>query len=113
MALRTLQLLPQRLQSPTYACLNRTQWRAQASSDFLMTESLKESQEEGIYLLRRQRCEGVTLGLTLVSICQCQRSRQRMQGLLRERRFVCEASTITPQLVNRTVPCEPQEPGPS
>ena len=56
MALRALQLLPQRLQSPTYACLNRTQWRAQAGSNFLMTESLKEGQEEGISLLSRQRC---------------------------------------------------------
>jgi hypothetical protein len=36
------QLLPQRLQSPTYACLNRTQWRVQAGSDFLMTQSLKK-----------------------------------------------------------------------
>ena len=51
----SLQLLPQRLQSPTYTCLDRTQWRAQAGSDFLMTESLKESQKEGVSLLSRQR----------------------------------------------------------
>src|SRR5262249_29137415 len=51
----SLQLLPQRLQSPTYTCLNRTQRYAQAGSDFLMTEALKEGQEEAISLLSRQR----------------------------------------------------------
>ena len=60
MALLALQLLPQRLQSPTYACLNRTQWSTQTGSDFLMTEALKESQEEGVSLLSRQRCQGIT-----------------------------------------------------
>src|SRR5437868_3921133 len=96
MALLTLQLLPQRLQSPTDACLNRTQWGMQAGSDFLMTKSLKKGQEEGVSLLSRQPCQGVTHGLTLGSICQRQRCRQRLQGLLREHRFVGEASTITP-----------------
>ena len=56
MALLALQLLPQGLQRPTYACLNRTQWGTQAGSDFLMTESLKEGQEEGVSLLCRQCC---------------------------------------------------------
>ena len=36
-----------------------------------------------------------------------------MEDLLRECRFVGEASASTPQLVNRTVPCETQEPSPS
>jgi hypothetical protein len=95
-ALLSLQLLPQRLQRPPYACLNRTQWGTQAGSDFLMTESLKECQEEGISLLSGQRRQSVTHGLALGSICQGQGGWQRLEHLLRKRRFVCEAPAVTP-----------------
>ena len=78
----SLQLLPQRLQRPTYACLNRTQWRTQAGSNFLMTQSLKKGQEEGISLLSRQRCQRFTHGLALGSICQGKWSRQCTEALL-------------------------------
>src|SRR5262249_16447214 len=92
----SLQLLPQRLQSPTYTCLNRTQWGAQAGSNFLMTQSLKGGQEKGASWLRRQRGSGVRHGLTLGSIGQGERRRQRMEDRLRQGRFVGEAAAITP-----------------
>ena len=81
----SLQLLPQRLQRPTYACLNRTKRRTEAGSDFLMTQSLEKGQEEGIALLRWQRCQRVTHGLAFGSIGQSERSRQGLEALLRER----------------------------
>src|ERR1700730_16013849 len=110
MAWLALPLLPQRRQRPTDACLNRPQGRAQAGRNFLMTQSLKKGEEEGVSLLRWQCGQSVPHRLAFGSIGPSERRRQGLDDRLREGHFVGEASALTPQLVNCAVPGETQEP---